>query len=57
VTWLIRHIDRALLSIARILSVAWIAEHIRHPLTEERPSMAIVNDHYIPPSAASPRPP
>jgi hypothetical protein len=53
-SWLIRHIDRTLLSIALILSVLWIADHIRHPLAEA-PPMAIVNDNYAPPSAPSPR--
>src|SRR5215472_766613 len=54
-SWLIRHLDRALLSIALILSVLWIADHIRHPLAEGLP-MAIIDDKYTPPSAPSPRP-
>jgi hypothetical protein len=45
---LIRHLDRALLSMALILSVLWIAEHIRHPLAEG-PRLAIVNDNYARP--------
>jgi hypothetical protein len=52
---LIRHLDRALLSMALILSVLWIAEHIRHPLAEG-PPLAIVNDNYAPPSAPSAQP-
>jgi hypothetical protein len=54
-SWLIRHPDRALLSIALILSVLWISGHIRHPLAEGSP-MAIINDKYSPPSAPSPQP-
>ena len=54
-SWLIRHLDGALLSIALILSVLWIADRIRHPLAEG-PPMAIVNDNYTPPSAPSPPP-
>jgi hypothetical protein len=54
-SWLIRHLDRALLSIALIFSVLWIADHIRHPLAEG-PPMATINDNYTPPSAPSPQP-
>jgi hypothetical protein len=54
-SWLIRHLDRAALSIALILSVLWISDHIRHPLAEG-PPMAIINDNYSSPSAPSPQP-
>jgi hypothetical protein len=54
-SYLIRHLDWALVSIALFLSVVWVIDHIRHPLTEGRP-MAIFNDQYIPPRAPSPPP-
>jgi hypothetical protein len=54
-SWLLRHIDWALVGVALGLSAVWISGYIMHPLTE-RPAMAVIDDGYVPPRVPLPRP-
>ena|SRR5215469_13137292 len=45
--WLARHLDRILVGVALILSVAWISNYIIHPISDSA-TVAIVDDHYVP---------
>ena len=45
--WIARRVDSILVGIALILSVAWISDHIVHPIADA-PAVTIVDDHYVP---------